>query len=271
MQSVEINSVNTDPDIRRVFNKVRSPPLEDAEMRSTKPLIQWAPKMCVMDECEDQLPKVAWNTGFKLKNLDSPAYAKFLLFSPSPVGTFQPAFLWGAVKDTGWDADSGTRLLCFSPKWDHLPAVTLDKLLTSLETQFFSFEKMAKMVCISKVPVSLQEQWHVKCLQWSLACSKLYKWELFLCFLASAERRLFLSFHVTPSSSWQLPGPFLLVKRVYLESSEFSSAAVFKQSQRYLLNMWEQMHVSSMSGLTSKVSSNSDSWILYFYGFGCVC
>ena len=45
-----------------------------------------------------QLPKVAWNTGFKLKNLDSPTYAKFLLFSPLSSGNFSASFLTGSSK-----------------------------------------------------------------------------------------------------------------------------------------------------------------------------
>ena len=55
-----------------------------------------------------QLPKVAWNTGFKLKNLDSPTYAKFLLFSPLSSGNFSASFLTGSIDGLTLAVDGST-------------------------------------------------------------------------------------------------------------------------------------------------------------------
>lgn len=67
--------------------------------------------MCVGRMLNDPSPSVAQRTGFSLKGLDPSDDTSPFLHVLSPSGTFSGR-LWGRFKDTGYDAGSGTTLLC---------------------------------------------------------------------------------------------------------------------------------------------------------------
>lgn len=102
-----------------------------------------------------QLPKVAWNTGFKLKNLDSPTYAKFLLFSPLSSGNFSASFLTGSSKGYWLRCRFWDQTTVFQSKVGSFTSCDPRQVTYLPETQFSYLKKMAKMKCISKVSVSL--------------------------------------------------------------------------------------------------------------------